>query len=282
MILKAINPGFFKLDGGAMHGVVPKSIWNRFNPADEHNLCQWALRCLYVEVGEKRLLIDSGMGKKQPESFLKHYQCSGEHDIRKSLDLSQIHPESITDVFLTHLHFDHVGGATMLNAQGESVLSFPNAHHWVSAAQWQWAMQPNDREKASFLKENLLPLQNSGKLSLLKNTDSPFAFMSILQMGGHTEGQLLPLIDLPNGRTLAYCADLIPSCGHLPIPYVMAYDVKPLQSMEEKASFLERALHENWILFFEHDPLIECAELEQTDKGIRASRTGTLAEALLW
>lgn len=282
MKLKAINPGFFKLDGGAMHGVVPKSIWNRFNPADEHNLCLWALRCLYIEVGGNRLLIDTGMGKKQSESFLKHYHCSGEHDIRMSLQVSDVEPDSITDVFLTHLHFDHVGGATRLNAEGHTELSFPNAHHWVSEAQWQWALNPNEREKASFLKENLQPLQDSGKLSFLQNQETPFSFMSVWQVNGHTDGQSLPLISLPNGRTLAYCADLIPSSGHLPIPYVMAYDVRPLLSMEEKTGFLERAVNENWILFFEHDATIECAEVARTEKGIRTSRVGTLEEALKW
>jgi glyoxylase-like metal-dependent hydrolase (beta-lactamase superfamily II) len=267
MILKALNAGDFKLDGGAMFGVVPKSIWEKFNPSDENNLCTWATRCLFISTGDKKILIDTGIGDKQPESFFKHYYRSNSKSWNESLSTIQESPESITDVLLTHLHFDHVGGATYMN--GDKVIpTFPNATYWVHSQQWNWAIHPNPREKASFLKENLLPLQNSGQLKFLDIELPDWKFMEMITVDGHTEKQLLPLIHTESG-SLLFAADLIPSHGHIALPYVMSYDVRPLLTMEEKESILTMALEQQWILFFEHDPTIECCTLQKTDKGIR-------------
>jgi len=275
MILHAINAGNFKLDGGAMFGVVPKSIWNKVNPADESNLCTWATRCLLIENGKQLVLIDTGLGNKQEESFFKHYHRDPYQTWDQLLKPLGFHSTDITDVFLTHLHFDHVGGA-LSGKQDAIVPTFANAVYWSNEAHWNWAITPNAREKASFLKENLLPLQKSGQLKYIPNGESPFDWMEILLVDGHTEKQMLPLIHTPNGKLL-YAADLLPSAGHIPMPYVMSYDVRPLLTLQEKERIFSRALAEDWTIFLEHDPIHECVTLQQTEKGIRANKTFALS-----
>jgi glyoxylase-like metal-dependent hydrolase (beta-lactamase superfamily II) len=281
MNLYTINTGFFKLDGGAMFGVVPRSIWQRSNPADENNLCTWALRCLLIEDGDHLILVDNGIGDKQESSFLRHYYLHGEATLNDSLRKAGFSPTDITDVVLTHLHFDHCGGGVKRNAGKTGFeLTFPKARYWSNESHWCWAIHPNPREKASFLSENLLPMQESGHLHFItKNEPSPFPNVDFLFVDGHTEKMMLPKVRF-RGRTLVFTADLIPSAGHLPIPYVMGYDVRPLQTMEEKKHFLEEALRENYLLMFEHDPVVECATVTLTEKGIRLGNTGTLQEML--
>lgn len=277
MKIQPIDAGTFKLDGGAMFGVVPKSMWNRLNPADENNLCTWALRCLLVEEGETRLLIDAGMGDKQDPKFFSHYQPQGAGLI-SSLKEAGCPPESVSDVLLTHLHFDHCGG--VIRKEGETFVPvFPNARIWVDRRQWDWALNPNAREKASFLKENLLPMQESGLLHFLpENGESPWPWMRLFHAFGHTEAMVLPLISSPAGK-LIYCADLFPSVHHIPMPYVMGYDTRPLETLSDKQRFFSQALKEEWLLFFEHDPVNECARLELTEKGVRAGAGLKLDEA---
>jgi glyoxylase-like metal-dependent hydrolase (beta-lactamase superfamily II) len=269
MNLYTIDTSFFKLDGGAMFGVVPKSIWNKLNPADETNLCTWALRLLLVEDGKRLILIDTGIGDKQDERFFSHYYLHGDATLDSSLAKNGFHRDDITDVFLTHLHFDHVGGAIARN--GESLVpAFKNATYWSNPKHWDWATNPNEREKASFLKENILPIQESGQLKFVE-TGQSVQFMNnfdIRFVSGHTESMMLPLIGY-KGRKLLYMADLLPSVGHLPIPYVMAYDMFPLTTLNEKKIFLKEALENDYILYFEHDPLNECCTLQLTEKGIR-------------
>jgi glyoxylase-like metal-dependent hydrolase (beta-lactamase superfamily II) len=278
MNLYTIDTGFFKLDGGAMFGVVPKSIWNKTNPADENNLCTWAMRCLLIEDEGRLILVDTGIGNKQDEKFLSHYYLHGDATMDSSLAKLGFHRDDITDVFLTHLHFDHVGGAVM--REGEKLLpAFKNATYWSNTKHWDWAVNPNDREKASFLKENILPIQESGQLKFIdvqdnvKFTDN----INIRFVHGHTESMMLPLINYKDKQVL-YMADLLPSVGHLPLPYVMAYDMFPLQTLTEKKTFLTEALDKNYILFLEHDPLNECCTLQQTEKGIRLSEAFKLDE----
>ncbi len=267
MNIHSIDTGFFKLDGGAMFGVVPKAIWNKLNPSDEKNLCTWAMRCLLVEEGDRLVLIDTGIGDKQGNDFFRHYYLHGEGGLEKSIRQAGYSPDEVTDVFLTHLHFDHVGGATRYDDRGERIIPrFKNAVYWSNKTHWDWAINPNPREKASFLKENLLPLSESGQLRFV-GAQSPFSFMDILFVDGHTEKQMLPLIRYKNHQLL-YLADLIPSTHHVKPPYVMSYDVRPLLTMEEKERVLQRAESENYILFFEHDPLVEAATLELKD-GVR-------------
>ena len=278
MKIHVLHTGFFKLDGGAMFGVVPKSIWNKLNPADENNLCNWAMRCLLIDDGERRIIIDTGIGDKQDEKFFRHYYLSEIKDLRELVKEKGYSPESITDVFLTHLHFDHCGGAIVREAD-KFFPAFPNAVYWSNQKHWDWATQPNEREKASFLKENILPIEQSGKLNFVKYEERT-RFMpdiTIRFVDGHTGGMMLPQIQY-KGRTLVYMADLIPSVGHIPIPYVMAYDMFPLTTLQEKKSFLEEASANNYVLVFEHDPQNECCELQITDKGIRSGRTFRLEE----
>jgi glyoxylase-like metal-dependent hydrolase (beta-lactamase superfamily II) len=277
MNLYSINTGHFKLDGGAMFGVVPKSIWNKLNPADEKNLCSWALRCLLIEDGNRVILIDNGNGDKQDEKFFSHYYLHGDDTLDKSLSRHGFHRDDITDIFLTHLHFDHCGGSIVRSAN-QLVPAFKNAIYWSNESHWKWATEPNEREKASFLKENILPIQESGQLKFLRippdgDSDSLVSTeftenISIRFVNGHTNAMMLPQIRYRN-RTIVFMADLIPSIGHLPIPYVMAYDMFPLTSLNEKQSFLNEALKGDYILFFEHDPTIECCTLQETEKGIR-------------
>lgn len=270
MKLYSINAGHFKLDGGAMFGVVPKSIWNKLNPADANNMCSWATRCLLIEDGKRLILVDNGMGNKQDEKFFSYYYLHGEDTLQGSLKKHGFGMEDITDVFLTHLHFDHCGGSIKYNSDRTKLEpAFKNATYYSNEKHWQWAVNPNSREKASFLKENILPIQESGQLKFLKTGDTFMDGISIIEVNGHTEAMMLPLVKYKN-QTIAYMADLIPSVGHLPIPYVMGYDVRPLETLKEKDSLLKKALDENWLLMFEHDPLVECVSLERTEKGIRA------------
>ncbi len=276
MKLHVIDTELFKLDGGAMFGVVPKVIWNKLNPADEHNLCTWAMRLLLIEDGDRKILIDTGIGDKQSEKFFSYYYLDKTNTLEKSLTAKGFSFADITDVVLTHFHFDHVGGA--VKKEGEQLLpAFPNATYWTSRAHLDWALNPNAREKASFLKENIVPLQEAGVFKFVEEGNSPFEHIDFIFVDGHTESQMLPLINTGE-RRLLYCADLFPSVGHLPLPYVMAYDVRPLETLKEKEEVLGRAIQENWVLFFEHDPKIECCTLEQTDRGIRAKETFALSE----
>jgi len=261
-----------------MFGVVPKSIWNKLNPADENNMCNWAMRCLLVEHGDRLVLIDNGIGDKQSEKFFSYYYLNGDQTLDKSLEKHGFSREDITDVFLTHLHFDHCGGSVKWNSSHDGFeLCFPKANYWSNENHWQWATHPNAREKASFLKENLSPIQESGHLRFLKQGEDLFEGFQILYVNGHTEAMMLPMISYKD-RKLVFCADLIPSTGHVPLPYVMAYDTRPLLTLEEKSDFLNKAVNEKLILFFEHDPNVECALLAQTEKGIKLDRTFPLTE----
>ncbi|HEX4957748.1 MAG TPA: MBL fold metallo-hydrolase [Lacibacter sp.] len=276
MKLYTINTGYFKLDGGAMFGVVPKSIWNKLNPADENNMCNWALRCLLIEDGNRLILIDTGNGTKQDEKFWSHYYLHGDDTLHSSLAQHGFKADDITDVILTHLHFDHCGGAVDL-VDGKLVTAFKNATYWSNEAHWNWAVKPNAREKASFLKENILPIQESGQLKFVevgKQSDNRLPEVSFSEnisirfVSGHTEAMMLPQIKYKD-KTIVYMADLLPSAAHIPLPYVMGYDMFPLTTLNEKKMFLEEAVAGDYILFFEHDPKIECCTLQQTEKGVR-------------
>lgn len=269
MKIHTINTGLFKLDGGAMFGVVPKSIWQKLNPPDENNLCTWAMRCMLVEDGNRLILIDNGIGNKQDDKFFSHYYLHGDDTLDKSLKALGYHRNDITDVFLTHLHFDHCGGS-IERENGKLVPAFKNAVYWSNKAHWKWATNPNDREKASFLKENILPIEQSGQLKFIEQHDG-IAFSDHMRVRfayGHTDAMMLPEIRY-NGHTIIYMADLLPSAAHIPLPYVMAYDMFPLTTLEEKKRFLLEAYERQYILYFEHDPVNECCILESTEKGIR-------------
>jgi glyoxylase-like metal-dependent hydrolase (beta-lactamase superfamily II) len=277
MKLHSINTGLFKLDGGAMFGVVPKSIWNKLNPADNNNMCTWAMRCMLIETGNKLILIDTGIGSKQDDKFFSFYYLHGEDTLQKSLNTLGFSAEDITDVILTHLHFDHVGGAVERNKDGKLLPAFKYATYWSHESHWQWATNPNDREKASFLKENFMPIQESGQLKFLNAETNLFEGFSFELSNGHTESMIIPIIEY-KGEKIAYMADLIPSAAHIPVPYVMGYDVRPLDTMKEKKTFLQTAAEKNYFLFFEHDPLIECVSLQITEKGIRQKEALKLEE----
>ena len=267
MKVHTVIAGYFKLDGGAMHGVVSKSMWQKVNPADEHNMCSWAMRCLLIETDGRVILVDNGMGTKQDEKFFSHFHPHGDATIEKSIAAHGYQPEDITDVFLTHLHFDHCGGS--IKREGDKLVpAFPNAKYWSNPAHWDWATHPNPREKASFLKENILPIQESGQLHWVTTPDGEewLPGIRIHYVNGHTEQMMLPQIDL-NGQTLFFCADLIPSAAHVSLPWVMAYDMRPLDTLSEKERFLNKAVEENWTLIFEHDPKIACARLERDAAG---------------
>lgn len=277
MKLHVIDTGFFKLDGGAMFGVVPKSIWQRTNPADENNLCTWAMRCLLIEDGSKLILIDNGIGNKQDPKFLSHYYLHGAADLNGSLKKAGFSTSDITDMFLTHLHFDHCGGG-VLNNDGKAELTFSKATYWSNADHWKWATQPNAREKASFLKENILPMKESGHLKFVDITSpSPFPQFDILSVSGHTDKMMIPKIKFKD-QIICYVADLLPSVGHIPLPYVMGYDTRPLITLEEKEKFLNEAADHNYVLFFEHDPLNECCTVKHTEKGVRLDQTFKLKD----
>lgn len=261
-----------------MHGVVPKSLWGKLNPADENNLCTWAMRCLLIEQGDRLVLIDTGIGNKQDEKFFGHYYLHGEDTLEGSLQKKGFSLADVTDVFLTHLHFDHVGGAIV--KQGDRLVpTFKNAKYWSNGAHWDWAINPNDREKASFLKENILPIQESGQLNFIdvKDGEEWIEGVRIRFVNGHTEAMMLPQIDY-KGKTVLYAADLLPSMHHIPLPWVMGYDTRPLHTLQEKKRLLEEAVNGDWLLYFEHDAYNEMCALKNTDKGVRAAGTLSLTD----
>lgn len=287
MKLYSVNTGYFKLDGGAMFGVVPKSMWNKINPADENNMCSWALRSLLIEDGNRLILVDTGMGDKQDAKFFGHYYLHGDDTLDRSLKKHGFTRNDITDVFLTHLHFDHCGGSIKREG-GQLVPAFPNAVFWSNENHWSWAVHPNEREKASFLKENILPIEQSGQLKFVADTghvagsnqlrSTSFAEgFDIRFVDGHTQSMMLPQLQY-KGRTIVYMADLLPSAGHMPLPYVMAYDMFPLTTLGEKKSFLQEAATNDYVLFFEHDRVNECCTVQQTEKGVRPNELFKLSE----
>ncbi len=278
MKLHIIETGNFKLDGGAMFGVVPKSLWNRTNPADGQNRIDLAARSLLIEDGNRLILIDTGMGNKQEDRFFRHFGLYGEASLDHSVEKAGFSRNDITDVFLTHLHFDHCGGAVRWNKSKTAYeLSFPNARYWSNEQHWAWAINPNGREKASFLFENLMPIQESGQLHFIETPASNFVSDCGLGFGalfvdGHTEKQMIPHLTY-RGKTLVFMADLLPTAGHLPLPYIMGYDVRPLETLQEKKLFLNRAADENFVLFMQHDASNPMITVQQTDKGVRLHET---------
>ena len=283
MKLYPIESGNFKLDGGAMFGVVPKTIWSKTNPADNNNLIDLAARCLLIENGDRLILIDTGMGNKQSEKFFGYYSLWGNHSLNESLAKHGFHRDQITDVFMTHLHFDHCGGCVNWNNDKTGYeLAFKNATFWTNKSHWEWATKPNLREKASFLSENILPIFESGQLKYIEtNNDflAPSTEMGfdVFYVNGHTEKMMLPKIQY-NNKTIVFCADLIPTAGHLPLPYVMGYDTRPLLTMPEKSLFLTEAAQNNYYLFLEHDAHNQIITVEKTDKGIRLKEVFTCAD----
>lgn len=264
-----IETGKFKLDGGAMFGVVPKVIWNKLNPSDENNMCTWALRCLLVEHEDRVILVDTGMGNKQNEKFRSHFYPHGDNDLIQSIANKGFKPEDITDVIITHLHFDHVGGAVRYNENNELIPTFPNAKYWTNKKQFDWALHPNMREKASFLHENFVPLLDSGVINLVDG-DKKYKWMDRINFRfyyGHTEAMLIPEFVMDNGQKLIYMADLMPSTAHVRLPYVMSYDIRPLETLNERKSFYERAISEKSYLFLEHDPFHEVFTIVKDEKG---------------
>jgi glyoxylase-like metal-dependent hydrolase (beta-lactamase superfamily II) len=274
MKLYPIEAGNFKLDGGAMFGVVPKTIWQKTNPADGNNLIDIAARCLLVEDGNRLILIDTGMGNKQSDKFFGYYSLWGTDSIDRSLASFGFHRDDITDVFLTHLHFDHCGGAVQWNLERTGYeLAFKNAKYWTNQDHWEWATKPNAREKASFLSENILPMHDSGHLSFVTRAESQYIQESEMGFGiyfvdGHTDKMMIPQIQF-QGKTICFMADLIPTAGHLPLPYVMGYDTRPLLTLPEKEAFLNKAANDNFYLFLEHDAHNEIITVEHTERGIR-------------
>lgn len=283
MKLYPIESGNFKLDGGAMFGVVPKSIWNRTNPADSNNLIDMAARCLLVENGDRLTLIDTGMGNKQSDKFFGYYYRWGDHSLDKSLKKYGFHSDDITDVFLTHLHFDHCGGGIQWNKDKTGYEpAFKNAVFWTNEDHWKWATEPNEREKASFLKENLLPMQESGQLRFISRDNKAYKEKSEMDFGilfvdGHTEKQMIPHIQYKD-KTLVFSADLLPTAGHIPLPYIMGYDTRPLLTLTEKAVFMEKAVNNNYFLFLEHDAHNQICTLQTTEKGVRLKEIHTFAQ----
>ncbi|MDT0647255.1 MBL fold metallo-hydrolase [Zunongwangia sp. F260] len=280
MNLYPIEAGNFKLDGGAMFGVVPKSLWSRTNPADANNMIDIAARCLLIEDGDKLILIDTGMGSKQSEKFFSYYYPWGDHSIDKSLKKYGFHRDDITDVFLTHLHFDHCGGAIQWNKdQTGYEPAFKNAKFWSNEKHWLWATQPNAREKASFLKENILPMEESGQLHFMERNGDKQNYAESEELGfgalfvdGHTDKQMIPHIHY-RGKTLVFMADLLPTAGHIPLPYVMGFDTRPLLTLPEKKIFLNKAADEDYFLFMEHDANNEIITLKHTEKGVRMDQS---------
>ncbi len=279
MNLHVIDTGHFKLDGGAMFGVVPKALWNRHQPADEKNRCTWAMRCLLIEAHGRVILIDTGMGNKQGDKFRSHFDPHGEGDLLASIARAGYTREEITDVVLTHLHFDHCGGAVQKRPNGDLELTFPNAIHWSEENHWKWATDPNPRERASFLKENILPIKESGMLKFVNDDTEIIPELWFAIADGHTHGMLIPHLEIGE-ETLVFMADLLPSPTHIPLAWVMGYDIDPLQTIREKEAFLAEAAENNFILFYEHDPVIECSRVVQTEKGFRASDMLSLADIL--
>ena len=282
MNLYPINAGNFKLDGGAMFGVVPKSLWQKTNPSDSDNLIDLTARCMLIESGSRLILVDAGMGDKQSEKFFSYYKPWGDDSLVKSINSAGFSIDEITDVFLTHLHFDHCGGATVLNNNNVSVPLFKNAQYWSNKNHWDWATNPNSREKASFLKENLIPIEESGQLCFLDVKSPGFNHydelgFDVLFVDGHTEKQMIPKVSY-NGKEVVFMADLLPTAGHIPLPYIMGYDVRPLTTLEEKRSFLNLAAQEEYCLFMEHDANNEIITLKSTEKGVRFGGSFTLKD----
>jgi glyoxylase-like metal-dependent hydrolase (beta-lactamase superfamily II) len=281
MKIYPIHSGNFKLDGGAMFGVVPKSIWQRSNPADENNMCSWAMRCLLIEDEKRLILVDTGMGDKQSEKFFGFYYLFGDHSLDGELAKLGFHRDDITDVFLTHLHFDHCGGAIEWNKDRTQLLpAFKNARFWSNERHWKWATEPNARERASFLKENILPIQKTGQLNMVqRNGDlgNWEGLFDVLFVDGHTDSQMLPMINY-QGKKLVFMADLLPSTGHIPLPYVMGYDTRPLITIDEKKRFLNEAADNDYIFFLEHDYESECCTVQHTEKGVRLKEKGSLKD----
>ena len=285
MKLYPIETGNFKLDGGAMFGVVPKTIWNKTNPADANNLIDLAARCLLIEDGNRLILIDNGMGNKQSEKFFGYYSLWGNHSLDNSLAKHGFHRDDITDVFLTHLHFDHCGGSVQWNKDKTGYeLAFKNAKYWTNENHWEWATKPNLREKASFLSENILPIQESGQLHFIKRPEADLLDKSELGFGiffadGHTEKMMIPHIKY-HDKTIVFCADLLATAGHIPIPYVMGYDTRPLLTMPEKEKFMNAAAENNYYLFLEHDAHNEIITVQKTEKGVRLAEVFTCEQIL--
>lgn len=282
MQIHVLNTGFFKLDGGAMFGVVPKTIWQKTNPADEFNMCTWAMRSLLIEDGNKLILVDTGIGNKQSDKFFSHYFLHGDDSLDVNLQKLGFSKDDISDVFLTHLHFDHCGGSIEWNESKSGYRpAFKNATFWSTENHWEWATEPNPREKASFLSENILPIQESGQLQFLERTENftlnSLPNMDVLFVDGHTESMMIPHIKY-KGKTIVFMADLLPSVGHIPLPYVMGYDTRPLITISEKEAFLNRAANEEFILFFEHDSVNECCTVQHTEKGVRLKETFDFSE----
>jgi len=280
MQLYTIDTGYFKLDGGAMFGVVPKVLWSKTNPADENNLCPWAMRSLLIEDGDRLILIDNGIGDKQDDKFLKHYYLHGDVNLHSSLAKHGFSADDVTDVFLTHLHFDHCGGSVKWNKDKTGFeMAFKNAKYWTNKKHWEWATVPNNREKASFLKDNIIPIQEAGNLNFVENEKNIFNNFDALFVNGHTESQMIPHITYKD-KTIVFAADLIPSSGHIPLPYVMGYDTKPLVTLTEKEKFLNEAAEREYIIFLQHDNYSECCSLQKTEKGVRLKDTFSLSEIL--
>tara|TARA_B100001758_G_C18315126_1_gene560076 strand:- start:129 stop:971 length:843 start_codon:yes stop_codon:yes gene_type:complete len=280
MRLYTIDTGFFKLDGGGMFGAVPKVIWNKTNPADENNLCSWAMRSLLIEDGDRLILIDNGIGDKQDDKFFRHYYLHGDMNLHSSLAANGFLADDITDVFLTHLHFDHCGGSVEWNKdRSRFQMTFKNARYWSNADHWKWATEPNNREKASFLRDNIMPIKEAGHLNFVNQEKNVFNDFDVLLVNGHTEAQMIPHIAYKN-KTIVFAADLLPSTGHIPLPYIMGYDTRPLLTLTEKEKFLKNAAEQGYILFLQHDNYNECCTLKQTDKGVRLMDTFKLKDIL--
>jgi glyoxylase-like metal-dependent hydrolase (beta-lactamase superfamily II) len=278
MNLYSINTGNLKLDGGAMFGVVPKVIWGKSYQSDENNLCNWSMRCLLIEDEGRKILIDCGIGDKQSEKFFANYYLNGDDRLDKSLVEIGLNADDITDVILTHLHFDHCGGAVRWNEdRTEYIPTFRNATYITSKAQWEWATNPNNREKASFLKENIFPIMEKGKIKLVNSDCELFPGISVRIFNGHTDGQVIPFIRY-NDKTIVYMADLLPSAAHIPLPYVMSYDTRPLITLKEKEAFMNEAAKNGYVLFFEHDLYRECCTVQETEKGVRIKESFALSE----
>ena len=278
MKLYSANAGHFKLDGGAMFGTVPKSFWNKLNPADDNNMCSWAMRCLLIEDGNRLFLIDNGMGNKQSEKFFGYYYMHGDDTLEKSLNKAGFTADDVTDMILSHLHFDHCGGSIQHNKDKTGYEpAFKNAVYYSTERHWKWATEPNPREKPSFLSENILPIKESGQLKFLKEGEHITENISVMFANGHTDGMMVPHIKY-KGKTLVYMADMMPSVGHIPVNYVMGYDTRPLLTMQEREPFMKRAADEEYILFLEHDPVNECCTVQHTDKGVRLKEKFSLKE----
>ncbi len=275
MKLYPINTGFFKLDGGAMFGVVPKSLWQKTNPPDTNNMCSWAMRCLLIEIEDKLILIDTGIGNKQSDKFFSHFHLHGNDTLINSIQNNGFTKNDVTDVILTHLHFDHCGGAVN-QFKSEYHLAFPNANYWTNKKHWEWANNPNQREKASFLKENFIPIEKENKLKFLE--EGLFCKgVEIKFFHGHTESQIIPFIK-KNNKTIVFCADLLPSTGHVPLPYVMGYDIRPLTTLIEKENFLNEAIEKEYILFLEHDYYNECCSIMRKNNKYAIKKKGKLID----